>query len=90
MRRHLAKDMVWCGGQCTPNMKANLEAMASFNDMQSKDDLLELLKSIKLLVFNFEQNKSLPDALVGASDILAKFHQPESIGDEVFCEKYKA
>ena len=64
--------------------------MTSFNDMQSKEDLLELLKSIKSLVFNFEQNKSLPDALVGASDILAKFHQPESMRDEVFPEKFKA
>ena len=60
--------------------------MTSFNDMQSKEDLLELLKSIKLLVFNFEQNKSLPDAL----DVLAKFHQPESMRDEVFHEEYKA
>ena len=58
--------------------------------MQSKEDLLELLKSVKSLVFNFEQNKSLHDALVGASDILAKSHQPESTRDEVFLEKYKA
>ena len=32
--------LVW--GQCTPNMRANLEAMTSFNVMQSKEDLLEL------------------------------------------------
>ena len=43
--------LVW--GQCTPNMKANLEAMATFTSMQSKEDLLELLKSVKSLVFNF-------------------------------------
>ena len=64
--------------------------MTSFNDMQSKEDLLEMLKSVKSLVFNFEQNKSLPDALVGARHTIGKFHQPESMRDEVFLKKYKA
>ena len=43
-------------------MQANLEAMDSFNNMESTDDLLELLKNVKSCVFNFEQNKSLHDA----------------------------
>ena len=83
-----AYGLVW--GQCTPNMRANLEALASFNDMKSKEDLLELLKNIKPLVFNFEQNKSLHDALISATDALAKFHQPETMRDKVFLEKYKS
>ena len=70
-------------------MRANLEALTSFNDMKAKEDLLELLKNIKSLVFNFEQNKSLPDALISATDALGKFHQPETMCDEVFLEKYK-
>jgi len=83
-----AYGLVW--GQCTPNMRANLEALTSFNDMKSKEDLLELLKSIKSRVFNFDQNKSLPDALISATDALAKFHQSETMRDEVFLEKYKS
>ena len=74
-----AYGLVW--GQCTPNMRANLEALTSFNDMKAKEDLLELLKNIKSLVFNFDQNKSLPDALISATDALAKFHQPETMRD---------
>ena len=68
-------------GQCTPNMHANLEALGTFIEMEATADLLELLKGVKSLVFNFEQTKSLPDALVGATDNLYKFRHPESMKD---------
>jgi hypothetical protein len=41
-------------GQCTEYMRAKLEAVAGYNNMDSSSDLIELIKMIKGLSYQFE------------------------------------
>jgi hypothetical protein len=44
-------------GQCTAYMRANLEAVVGYRDMESRSDLIGLIKTIKGLSFQFERQQ---------------------------------
>ena len=52
---------VW--GQCTDVMRQKIEAMKDFKTLSSTADGLGLLRSIRDLVYNFQSQKYLPQAL---------------------------
>ena len=51
--------------------------------------MIQLLKGIKSLVFNFEVTKSLMGAPVCALRNFYKYQQPKTMSDEEFLQKYK-
>jgi hypothetical protein len=53
--------LVW--GQCTDVMRQRLEATNDFRRLSSDGDGLGLIMAIKDLVFNFQSQKYLPQAL---------------------------
>eukprot|EP00978_Attheya_sp_CCMP212_P037164 scaffold173586_cov64-Attheya_sp.AAC.2 len=53
--------LVW--GQCTDVMKQKLEGLSTFKTLSADRDGLGLLKAIKDLVYNFQSQKYLPQAL---------------------------
>eukprot|EP00978_Attheya_sp_CCMP212_P006553 scaffold15183_cov61-Attheya_sp.AAC.2 len=53
--------LVW--GQCTDVMKQKLEGLSTFDTLSADRDGLGLLKAIKDLVYNFQSQKYLPQAL---------------------------
>ena len=77
-------------GQCTQNLKANLESIDDYADIGAEADVLRLLAAIKSLVFNFESTKCLADALVGSLRAFYRFTQPKTMSDEEFLKKYKS
>ena len=71
-------------------MQANLQALDTWAQTEADADLLELLKAIKGLVFNFEISKSLPDALACAMKTFYRFTQTKTMADEEFLRRYKS
>jgi hypothetical protein len=45
-------------GQCTEYLRAKLAATAGYQDMETKSDLIKLIKTIKGLSFQFEGQQS--------------------------------
>jgi hypothetical protein len=45
-------------GQCTEYMRAKLEVVGGYNNMDSISDLIELIKMIKGLIYQFEGQQS--------------------------------
>ena len=50
-------------GQCTDIMKQKLEGLDSFETISSENNGMELLKSIKIITFQFQGQKFLPQAM---------------------------
>ena len=60
LKRNLQKAYSLILGQCTDLMKDKLKASTKWNDVQTKQDALELLNEIKTITFKFEEQKFSP------------------------------
>ena len=76
--------------QCTQNLKANLDALDNYVDIEAGAEVLALLTAIKSLVFNLESSKCMVGALVGSVRAFYCFTRPKTIMDEEFLKKYRS
>ena len=60
--------LIW--GQCTQVMKNELEAIKEYETMKSKQDPIQLLKSIKSMTYNFRDQKYLSGSMWQANKAL--------------------
>jgi hypothetical protein len=74
-------------GQCTANMRAKLEAVVGYRDMESRSDLIGLIKTIKGLSFQFEGQQSKTRGLVLAHKRFQYLNQTKDMTDACFLKK---
>jgi hypothetical protein len=75
-------------GQCTAYMRAKLEAVVGYRDMESRSDLIGLIKTIKGLSFQFEGQQSKTRGLVLAHKRFQYLNQMRNMTDACFLEKF--
>ena len=55
-------DIVW--GQCTPSMRSKVESLAGYNTVYQGNDVIGLLKLIKLVTFDYTSQKNPYTAVI--------------------------
>jgi hypothetical protein len=75
-------------GQCTECMRAKLEAVVRYNDMDSSSDLIELIKTIKGLSYQFEGQQSKTRGWLLAHKRFHQLIQTREMTDDRFLEKF--
>jgi len=66
-------------GQCTQNVINHLKAMQDYERMEEEADVLLLVKLLKKIVFNFEEQKNVVDALLSADENFHKYCQGNDV-----------
>jgi hypothetical protein len=79
--------LVW--GQCTDMMRQRLEATNNFRRLSSDGDGLRLIMAIKNLVFNFQSQKYLPQALHESARRFYSCQQGKQMTTEVFLKLFQ-
>ena len=79
--------LVW--GQCTDIMKQRIEGTTEFETLSNERDGLGLLKTIKNMVFNFQSQKYLPQALSESVRRLHNCVQTKHMTTQVFMERFQ-
>lgn len=75
-------------GQCSNNVKSKLEALAAWEKISEKKDVLALLAAIEALMFTFESGQDPVCALIEAQKRLLTMRQVQAWSDHL--ERYKA
>jgi hypothetical protein len=76
-------------GQCSEVVRSKLESMKSYEDMQSKYDIVELLKSIQTVMFSYQGQQNKTHTLIDAQKRLMSMHQDQSMSPQLYLEKFK-
>jgi hypothetical protein len=76
-------------GQCSEVVRSKLEALAGYEDMHSKYNLVELLSSIQTVMFSFQGQQNKTHALIDAQKRLMSMHQDQSMSPQLYLEKFK-
>ena len=80
--------LVW--GQCTELMRTKLQQMPGFEDINSHQDAIGLIKAIKGLTFKFDVKQYAPMAMVNIDTRLYKFTQGQHTTDALYYEQFKS
>jgi TolA-binding protein len=75
-------------GQCMAYMRTKIEAVVEYRDMESRSDLIGLIKTIKGLSFQLEGQQSKTRGLVLAHKRFQYLNQTRDINDACFLEKF--
>ena len=75
-------------GQCTQGMRDVLEASQSWSSINDSDDVIELLKLIKISTYNQTTRKKDVLAMIQAEERFVKFKQG-NLSNAQFLEKFK-
>ena len=68
--------------KCTYNLKSQLEASPDFRLVKREDDLLGLIGIIKVLVFKYEDQKNLADALYMGLKAFYDYYQKKNVRED--------
>jgi hypothetical protein len=74
-------------GQCSEVMVASLQSLKGFKAMNQKFDLLELMKSIKGLIYNFDGQRYHPMSLHLATKCWYSMYQGRDVSNAYYLEK---
>jgi hypothetical protein len=77
-------------GQCSRTIRDRLEAHADWGAINSKSDVLALLKLIQKSMYTKSTNRHPIHALVDAETALHKFRQGDGMSNSDFLEKFKS
>ena len=80
--------LVW--GQCSPEMRAKIEAMTGYENVKNQTDLIGLLLMIKKATFDFHSKRNKYHALIDVSLALMNFRQKPGMPVEEYHEKCKS
>ena len=79
--------LVW--GKCTDILRATLEAQSNFHAISTNGDSLQLLISIKAIVFNFQEQKYQPQSIHEAKRRFYLYYQDRNTSCQDYLEKYQ-
>ena len=71
-------------GQCTQNVINHLKALHDYEQMEEEADVLLLVKLLKKIVFNFEEQKNVVDALLSTDENFHKYRQANDVSNETY------
>jgi hypothetical protein len=77
-------------GQCSNDVKSRLEALAAWEKISEKKDVLALLAAIKALMFTFESGQDPVCALIEAQKRLLTMRQDPAWSTPGYLERFKA
>jgi hypothetical protein len=79
--------LIW--GQCTEAMRAKVQSTQLYSAMSSTFDAVELLKTLKDVVFSFQDQKYGPQALAEAKKRFSLLTQDKHMTCQHYLEKFK-
>lgn len=78
--------LIW--GQCTNAMQESIKTTETYKETNLKKDVVELIKTIKGITFNFKETNYLPKSLWNAQASYYRNHQREEVGNQAFLDRY--
>lgn len=69
-------------GKSTQNVVNKLKVVQEYKEMEDAADVLFLVKLLKTIVYNFEEQKNVVDALFAVDSNFQKNHQRNDISND--------
>ena len=82
-----AYTLIW--GQCTDFLKAKLEALKTFDGIETKQCPIDLLKAIKSIIYNYEEHKYIYSAVYEAYKAFYNMRQQAGVTNSEYLEQFK-
>jgi hypothetical protein len=76
-------------GQCTQNVINHLKALQDYERMEEGADVL-LVKLLKKIVFNFEEQKNVVDALLSADENFHRYRQGNDVSNDSYYREFES
>jgi hypothetical protein len=77
-------------GKCTQNAINHLKALQDYEQIEEEADVLLLVKLLKKIVFNFEEQKNVVDALLSADENFYRYCPGNDVSNDLYYREFES